>query len=252
MTFIGRLILIVSAALLATLLLVAAGAFVASERVTANIERARVSHMLGSLRAATEANLSIGLALDQISSLQARIERENAADAAIIAIDIFNAQERSVSRKSIYSTDRGSIGENVPWAWTERLANNTIWSVPGHGETVYITRFDNDLGLAGGIAITVSDSARDVRNERLLQDLAWHTGLIALGTIAVGIVLSLIFSHMITRPFRTATALLKGSEIPVSGEGMEHLAQQTRRNWDRMDVRLDTGLKQLEALDDAQ
>lgn len=251
MTFIGRLLLIVSASLLATLVIVAAGAFIAGEQVTASIERARVSHLLGSLRSTTEANLSLGLTLDQISSLQARIERDKAADGSILAIDIFNAQERSLSRRSIYSTDRGAVGENVPWAWTERLANNTIWSVPGRGETVYLTRFDNDLGLAGGIAITVSDSARDSRNQALLLDLIWDTSGIAAATLVLGIIVSVIFARFATRPFRNVARLLQGSEQAVDGQGMEHLAQQTRRHWDRLDVRLDTGLKQLEALDDA-
>ncbi|WP_210163761.1 hypothetical protein [Azorhizobium doebereinerae] len=246
MTFVGRLALFVAAALLATLLVVATGAFFASQKVTADIERARVSHLLGSLRSATEANLAIGLALDQVSSLQARIERETAADAAVQAIDVFNAQGRSV-----YSTDRGAVGEEVPPAWTTQMRDDGIWTVPGRGETVYVTRFDNDLGFAGGIAVSVSDDARANRNERMLVDLAWRTLAVGgAGILAAGL-LAFAFGALMTRPFGNAARILRGEAASApAGRGLEQLAQQTRRTWTRSEERIDAGLKQLEALDD--
>lgn len=245
MTFVGRLALFVAAALLATLLVVATGAFFASQKVTADIERARVSHLLGSLRNATEANLAIGLALDQVSSLQARIERETAADVAVQAIDVFNAQGRSV-----YSTDRGAVGEEVPPAWTAQMGDD-IWTVPGRGETVYVTRFDNDLGFAGGIAVSVSDDARASRNERMLVDLAWRTLAVGGACILAAGLLAFAFGALMTRPFGAVARILRGEQASApAGRSLEQLAQQTRRTWTRSEERIDAGLKQLEALDD--
>ncbi len=246
MTFVGRLVLVVAAAVLAIVVVVAAGAYLAGQRVTAEIERARVSHLLGNLRSTTEANLSIGLALDQVSSLQARIEREKAGDPSILAIDIFNTAGRS-----IYSTDRGAVGEAVPDSWSKSPVTEEIWSQSARGETVFGTRFDNDLGPAGGISVSVSDSARAGRNERLLTDLILRAAATALAGIAAAVLLAWVFAVVMTRPFRNVAAILRGADAPdVPGRGMEHLASQTRRAWARSEERIDAGTRQLEALDD--
>ncbi len=246
MTFVGRLVLVVAAAVLAILIVVAVGAFMASQRVTAEIERARVSHVLGNLRSTTEANLSIGLALDQVSSLQTRIERERAGDASILAIDVFNAGGRS-----IYSTDRGAIGESVPEEWTRRVGEDAIWSLANRGETIFGVRFDNDLGPAGGIAISVSDAARVGRSERLLSDLIGRTATVAVAGMGVAALLTLLFAAIITRPFRNVAGILRGEPAPMAaGRGIEHLAMQTRRAWTASEERIDAGTRQLEALDD--
>ena len=246
MTFVGRLVFIVAAAVLAIVIVVAAGAYLAGQRVTAEIERARVSHLLGNLRSTTEANLSIGLALDQVSSLQSRIEREKAGDPSILAIDIYNAAGRS-----IYSTDRGAVGEAVPESWSKPAEIDEIWSQSSRGETVFGTRFDNDLGRAGGISVSVSDSARTGRNERLLTELILRASAAALGGILVAVLLAWAFSSVMTRPFRNVAAILRGQEAPVTpGRGMEQLASQTKRAWSRSEERIDAGTRQLEALDD--
>ena len=246
MTFVGRLVLVVAAAVLAILIVVAAGAYLAGQRVTAEIERARVSHLLGNLRSTTEANLSIGLALDQVSSLQTRIEREKAGDPSILAIDIFN-----LSGRSIYSTDRGAVGEAVPDTWSKPAGADEIWSLTSRGETVFGTRFDNDLGPAGGISISVSDSARAGRNERLLTDLIGRTAAAAVAGVIVAALLAWAFAAAMTRPFRNVASILRGEDAAVvPGRGMEHLASQTRRAWTRSEERIDAGTRQLEALDD--
>ncbi|MGU3494996.1 hypothetical protein ACLBXM_13215 [Xanthobacteraceae bacterium A53D] len=246
MHFVGRLVLFIAAALLATLLVVAAGAFVAGERVTAEVERARLSLLLGNLRTATEANLAIGLSLEQVTALQSRIEREIAADDSVLAIDIFNAQGRSV-----YSTDRGAVGEDVPKPWLDASRRENMTAIVGYNETVYISRFDNDLGFAGGFAATVSDAEDHARAERRLLHLGWRTLLIAGGAILVAFIACLAFGAVMTRPFRRATQILKGERDDAPQDpSLEHLALQTRRSWMRTEERIDAGHKQLEALDD--
>lgn len=64
MTFVSRLILVAVVSVTAAVVAVAVIAFSASDRVGEEIERARVANLLGTLRASTEANLSIGLVLD--------------------------------------------------------------------------------------------------------------------------------------------------------------------------------------------
>jgi hypothetical protein len=247
MTFATRLVLVIMLSVLVTLGVIAGGAFVASEEVSAEIEQARVSHLLGTLRSTTEANLSIGLSLDQISLLQARIEREKANDSSVLAIDVFNSAGRS-----LYGTDRGSIGELVGENWIRKLGQDGIWHVATRGEVVFGTRFENDLGVAGGIAVTVSDAGRRNRTNILGLDLSARSALVALAAIVSGALASLAFAHVMTRPFDRVTRILRGEEVRVGrNQPMELLAARVKENWTKADTRIDRGMEQLEALDDA-
>lgn len=247
MTFVSRLTLVVISAVAATVVAVAIICFTASERVGADIERARVANLLTTLRTATEANLSIGLSLDQISPLQERIEREKAGDPSVLAIDIFNATGRA-----IYSTDRGLIGETVSPDWVRRLAGNGIWQAVERGDTVFGSRFENDLGLAGGISITVSDRSRLARAESLSVSLmGLALALLAGCAVAAGIA-AMIFSYVMSRPFDRVTRILSGETAGPAPDGsLPQLALEAQQSWIEAEARVDRGLGQLGALDDA-
>ncbi|HQS08904.1 MAG: hypothetical protein B7Y12_09905 [Rhizobiales bacterium 24-66-13] len=247
MPFVSRLVLVVIFSVLLTIAAVAAGAFLAGERVNAEIEEARVSRLLGALRSTTEANLSIGLALDQISPLQSRIEREKASDSSVLAIDIFNA-----AGKSVYSTDRGSVGESVTEIWAEKLKDDGIWQTDTRGETVFGTRFENDLGLAGGIAVIVSDKSRQARGDALHFDLLKRSASLASGAVVLAVLSTLAFVYAVTRSFDRAARVLRGEAgVDASGQGLELLAAQAKETWTKSEQRIERGLAQLGALDDA-
>ncbi|MFG1462362.1 hypothetical protein V5F77_05630 [Xanthobacter sp. DSM 24535] len=247
MSFVSRLVLVVILSVLLTIAAVAAGAFLAGERVNGEIEEARVSRLIGALRSTTEANLSIGLALDQISPLQSRIEREKASDSSVLAIDIFNA-----SGKSVYSTDRGVVGENVTSGWVDNLKKDGTWQTVTRGESVFGTRFEDDLGLAGGIAVIVSDSARRTRGDALHLDLIQRTSTLALGAVVLAVLAAFGFAYAVTRPFDRVARVLRGERVETTpGPGLESLAVQTHETWTKAEQRIERGLTQLGALDDA-
>lgn len=249
MTFVSRLILVAVISVTTAVVAVAVIAFSASDKVGAEIERARVANLLGTLRASTEANLSIGLLLDQISLLQPRIEREKTNDPSILAIDIFNAGGRAV-----YSTDRSAIGEEVSQDWIRRLGADTVWTEAERGDTVFGTRFENDLGVAGGISVTVSDEARSARSTRLGLDLASRAAILALAAAVAASGAAIAFAYMLTRPFERVARVLRGEGGTGSGAddtGLSQLAEATVRSWRDAEARVDRGLGQLGALDDA-
>ncbi|MFG1403274.1 hypothetical protein [Xanthobacter sediminis] len=247
MTFVSRLALVMISAVVATVVAVAVICFAASERVNTEIERARVANLLTNLRTATEANLSIGLALDQISPLQERIEREKAGDAAVLAVDIFNAAGRT-----FYSTDRSMIGENVPAGWVSRLPESGIWSTVERGDTVFGTHFENDLGLAGGISITTSDRTRIARSESLGLSLSGLAIGFAVAAGAAAGVAALAIGHVMSRPFERAAGILSGDIAGATGAtGLPRLALDAQQSWSDAAARVDRGLSQLGALDDA-
>lgn len=249
MTFFGRLILVICVSLSATILAVAGTAFFVGEKVGEEIELARVSHLLGTLKQTTEANLAIGLSLDEISSLQPMIEREKADDAGIVVIDIFNA-----AGISVHSTDRGSIGEQVESAWKTNLARDGIWHGRLRGEAVFGTRFENDLGVAGGIAVTVSGAGRAGRTEVMSMDLAGRAAVLGGGALIVGLVLAVGCAFWLGRPFRRVATLLGGEPAADLGrlDAMDRLAVRVRDNWTATGERMARGQKQLEALDDIE
>lgn len=247
MTFVSRLALVVISAVVATVVAVAVICFAASERVNIEIERARVANLLTNLRTATEANLSIGLSLDQISPLQERIEREKAGDASVLAIDIFNAAGRAA-----YSTDRSVIGENVPADWVKRLAAGGIWQTVERGDTVFGTHFENDLGVAGGISVTTSDRARLARSESLGVSLIALLAILGVGAGAVAGLAAGVFGYVMSRPFERVARILSGEVVNPSAESaLPRLAIEAHRSWIEAEARVDRGLSHLGALDDA-
>jgi len=247
MTFVSRLALVVIAAVAATVVVVTLICFAASERVSVEIERARVANLLTNLRTATEANLAIGLTLDQISPLQERIEREKATDASVLAVDIFNATGRA-----IYSTDRGLIGESVSPDWVQRLANAGIWQTIERGDTVFGTDFENDLGVAGGIAVTVSDRNRISRSDTLGLSLAGLALTLALVGMAAAGCAALVVSYLVSRPFDRVARILSGEiTAPAAAGTLAQLAGRTHQSWVEAEARVDRGLSHLGALDDA-
>ncbi|MEP9352959.1 hypothetical protein ABLE93_05090 [Xanthobacter sp. KR7-65] len=247
MTFVSRLILVSVVSVTAAVVAVAIIAFSASDRVGEEIERARVANLLGTLRASTEANLSIGLLLDQISLLQPRIEREKASDPSILAIDVFNPAGRA-----IYSTDRSVIGEEVAQDWVRRLGAEGVWTAAERSDTVFGTRFENDLGVAGGISVTVSDEARSARADRLGLDLLARAAMLCLAASIAATLAAVVFAHMITRPFDRVARILRGEGTPAGDDGgLTPLAEATVKSWHNAEARIDRGLGHLGALDDA-
>ncbi|MFH3481020.1 MULTISPECIES: hypothetical protein [unclassified Xanthobacter] len=247
MTFVSRLAFVVIFAVIATVVAVAVICFAASERVNFQIERARVANLLTNLRTATEANLSIGLALDQVSPLQERIEREKASDPSVLAIDIFNSAGRA-----FYSTDRSVIGESVPTDWVRRLADAGIWQTVERGDTVFGTHFENDLGVAGGISVTTSDRGRIARSDSLGLSLTSLVVLLAAVGGATAALAAGIFNHVMSRPFERVARILSGEAVSTSGDvGLPRLATAAQHSWTQAAARVDRGLSQLGALDDA-
>ncbi|HSI40302.1 MAG TPA: hypothetical protein VLA00_07100 [Xanthobacteraceae bacterium] len=246
MTLASRLMLVTVLPILAALGIVGIAAFETRDRIDAAVEETRVAHLLGMLQATGQANLSIGLALDQIGLMQARIEREKAADQAIVAIDVFGANGRA-----IYSTDRGALGEPVGEDWVARIADSDLWRINAGGDATFGVRLENDLGKpAGGIAVTVADAERADRSLGWALLIASHAGLAAILVGLVGALLAFRFARRMTRPFSRAADILTAPAPPAGREGaFDAAARAARTAWQQADQAVEVGLARLEALD---
>lgn len=246
MSFRRRLLLVVACAIVAALLAVAATAWRASGDVGDAIERGRATYLLGVIRTAAETNLSFGLPLDQMPAIEALMEREKLSDPSILAIDVFYPEGRSV-----YSTDRGALGEPVLATWTEALRAPGLWQLSAHRELVLGTRIENELGTAaGGVAITLSGQPRETRDFALAVDLAGLTAIVTLAGVFLSGFAVRPLARVLTRRFaRAANALTATEPAPARGT-LAQAAHEVRERWHASEAAAARAMQQLRALDD--
>jgi hypothetical protein len=250
MSFRRRLMLIVVSAIACALLAVAGMAWRAAADVGDAIEQGRATYLIGIIRSAAETNLSFGLPLDQMPTIEALMEREKLSDPSILAIDVFYPEGRSV-----YSTDRGALGEPVPPDWTTSLYRPGLWQLSAHGELVLGSRIENELGTAaGGIAITLSDQPRETRDFALALDLSSLTFIVTLAGALLAAFTIRPLARLLTRPFANAAqALAEGSEAARHGKphgALALAAQDVRERWQASEAAAAQAMHDLRALDD--
>lgn len=195
----------------------------------ADMEAQLDGHLLRNLRATAENFLATGLQLEQMDALQGVIEREQAAFARIVAIDVFSA-----NGSVLYSTDVDSRGRTAPDEWRQHLAQDRPW----RGESVMLRqigqRFDNDLGqAAGGIVVTLSTAPEPETlatwKERGQQMLRWLL-LAALVLLAAWMGTHWGLSWLL-RPYRDAARALRGAQPARHDAPLVQEALRQRAQW---------------------
>ena len=154
MAFIAKLALtLVAVSTAAGIYLVVLGGWLVDRSFT-ELREARLTFVLFSLRSTVEANLDLGFGLRDVQQIQDLIEREKAADPTIEAIDV-----STPDGVSVFSTDRGAIGDAVPEAWRRAQIDQrgaSTWRAFDRGEAIFGTAIEGDFGqTVGQIAIEV-------------------------------------------------------------------------------------------------
>lgn len=222
-----------------------------AERVRAQISSSKDGYLLRNLRTAAEANVSIGLTLDQMDGLQGLIEREREGAEGVLSIDVFNG-----SGVVVYSTDRSAIGTPVATPWVPYLARDQGWTIAGRGERVMGTRFDNDLGVAeGGIALTLKGTTAAGLGTDPLAVLRANleTVLATIVTVLLTAVAAAWLLRRSTARFQRAASLLAStqpSDTP-STDPLYALATAQSRRWASTRSTLEERQRALARLDDA-
>ncbi len=200
-------------AILAPLVLAVAAcfavAFLLPEHLSRQAQEARLVFRLEALRAATEANLALGLPVTELAATQELIERAERADPDLLAIDVFAADDGV----TLYSTDLGVIGEAVPGAWTAAATRTHgvagRWVLQSEGETLFGLPVRDDLGdVVAEIAIvtataTLGEPVAALR--RTLTGVALWVVPLALG---LGAVAAARLARRLGAPGRAAAAAL--------------------------------------------
>jgi len=141
--------------LLAGLILIAALLVSVQGREVEDLRVARLGVTLSELRERLEKDLTLGFDLAENTRAQALIEDLINRDRGLDAIEIFD-----VNNISLFNTDRGSVGERVPYAWSDAVMRSSRardWQVTGTYEAVSgITIFGPFGEPAGYVAVTIA------------------------------------------------------------------------------------------------
>lgn len=82
------------------------------ESAVKKLQRSRMAMVAGEVSDAMQRNLELGAALAESASLQQLIDRDREADAAIVAIEVFDERGRV-----LFSTERARAGLQIPDSW---------------------------------------------------------------------------------------------------------------------------------------
>lgn len=114
----------------------------------------RFSFVLYDLKGTIE-NLGLGVELADLRLLQDILEREKVRDDQILSIEVFDP-----AGMTLFSTDRGSIGDAVPEEWLRargQTAAGATWRVVEHEAIVMGVPIVNDFDLViGQVALSYS------------------------------------------------------------------------------------------------
>ncbi|SFH68148.1 hypothetical protein [Albimonas pacifica] len=174
----SRILLALAGVTAASLALVAALVFGGLDRLGLRSAEANMDFLLSQLRGSIEANVGLGLALPDVRVAQALVEQAKAADDRVLAVEVF-----SPAGVSLFNTDRGAVGEEIPEAWRRALAYRSVgdrWRVEELGAIVVGEAMRNDFDEpVGYVAVTISDAARASHADGLAAVLAARAAWLA-------------------------------------------------------------------------
>jgi len=215
------------------------------------IDQTRQAHeeyVLGNLRNTIEATLTLGLSLEQSSSLQRLIEREKSGMPDIQDISIHGPAGRV-----LYSTDLGLLGAAVPPAWVRADGSRGIWCAEDQNARSCGIGLRDELGRnAGGLVLVAPHAAQAYS----LQ--AWLArGLPTLALAALAVLVSTAGACLLARrrlrPFLLAGRLLRDpAPDGEPGDSLVEAARQAGARHRASQQALDRQLRQLKDLDHAE
>ena len=227
-----RIIFALLGVAMAMVLLSAALIFGALDRLALRSAETNVDFLLSQLRDSIESNVGLGLPLADIRIAQSLVERAKASDRHVLAVEVF-----SPSGVSLFNTDRGAVGEDIPAAWHVAIRNRMVddrWRIEAPGEVVIGEVVRNDFGEAVGyLALTMTDEARRHHASVLLAALMSRLALVAPAVLAVVLVTALFLFGRMTRDVSELGSRLKGSRTGGAASPLADAADRVRATIDR-------------------
>lgn len=242
MTPSSRIILVLLGITSAGLVLCAALVYGSLNRLSLQTVEANVDFLLTQLKGTIEANVDLGLPLADIRLVQDLIERAQAGDRQLMALEVF-----SPAGISLFNTDRGSIGEPVSETWREairyRIANDR-WRVEELGNIVVGQVIRNDFGEpVGYLAVTLFGEPHGRHAEMVLIGLVRQMAVVLPVVLVIVLLVTAGILHLSDRDLALLGRRLasgrqdESSEVPAGlmGQAGRALAtiEQAVRDFDR-------------------
>lgn len=214
-----------------------------------HIAETRFLFVSQSLKTALELNIGLGFPLAELRVTQDLIEREKADDDQILAIEVLDDTGRS-----LFSTDRGTVGEDAPQDWLQALqaSGGQRWTVTERDAIVMGVPIINDFEKTiGYVALQYSKAYFDQRLAEFTESLLGWGGAI-LAVLAAGLAVGVysVTAAPAARP-RTLFAIFSG-EAPqtVPEDSLLDLARAAQEKIEQASSYLDGRAKDLQRLDD--
>lgn len=214
------------------------------------IDQTRQAHeefILGNLRNTIEATLTLGLTLEQSSSLQPLIEREKIGMPDIGDISILGP-----SGRVLYSTDLGLLGATVPSAWTRAGVDRGIRCADEQSARRCSIGLRDELGREAGGLVLIAPPAAQAYSLQAWLARGLPTLALAVLAVLVSTVGVCLLARRRLRPFLQAGQILQ--DPAASGDDRDPLVAVARQAGARHQARqraLDSQLLQLKELDHA-
>ncbi len=184
------------------------------ERAESEIAAAQFDFVLARASEAVERSMQLGLPLTEIEQTVPVLERILLRAAAVEAADVF-----SVAGNTVFSTDRGAVGEPVPRPWHAAIAeaHDNTWIAEDSSRLTIGRAISNDFGQVEGWAAIIID--RDAITPPLSlfgRMLRASAGLIALCGLFAAIFVALDVLGLSRRRKRLEGAIAAGEAEAVT------------------------------------
>ncbi|WMS42985.1 hypothetical protein RDV64_00870 [Acuticoccus sp. MNP-M23] len=159
------------------------------ERSAAQLAAAQFDFILSRADEAIERNLHLGLALGEVNQASAALERAMSRSPSILGADVI-----SVGGTTLYSTDRGALGEPIPDRWRIAIndTHNETWRAEAFDSVTMGRPVSNDFGQVEGWAALIIDrdalSAPLSEAPRTVRMMLPAIILVALGALVIAAV----------------------------------------------------------------
>ncbi|RAI03898.1 hypothetical protein DLJ53_05355 [Acuticoccus sediminis] len=219
------------------------------ERSDASLGAAGLEFLLSRVAQTVELNLQLGLPLAELQQVDTILESAVASTPDVLAADVI-----SQSGVTLFSTDRGAVGEPVPRAWAVAMEDaRGGWRAREQETVTFGEPLTNDFGqFEGWIAIIVDATALAPplsRSPAMIVAAAPIVGGAVFAAIVLGIIVSLRAGRGVTRVAasvrarqlieRPASALGTAANTAVAGLGhTEDRVERVQRELRRLDAEL--------------
>ncbi len=202
-----------------------------------------------SLKTALELNIGLGFPLAELRVSQDLIEREKADDDQILAIEVLDETGRS-----LFSTDRGTVGEEAPNRWFTALqtTGGQRWTVIERDAIVIGVPIVNDFERTiGYVALQYAKTYFDQRLDEFSDSLnLWGLGIFVVLALALLASTAALTAASAARP-RALLAIFSGEDAPaLNGDPLIALASAGQEKISSAAAYLDARAKDLQRLDD--